>query len=365
MKSASLTLVYADSGAGKTSLIESLATYLYKKEGKRTRLVTGDGGGWDTISHLVEAGIVIPWQVDLHEHPFETLMLASEGYWPEDTGDPRSKLIPPFTVTYKGTCRKCKKVIWNKDTRPGAGMVCGTCKGKIGTGENDIKVESSRVVNPLNDLSGIKGYCFEGLTAFGSKFIASLTDRGAHGEKIGADAPAKFMDGTSKFASSNMTYFGIAQNRLAQMVNSSRLLPDMHVYWTALQMRATDQDTKQPIFGPELVGKAKTASAPAWFGNTLSLVEWPMPGNDTERRLYLSTYYDDENKTIPHVCKNRIPAVVSKGVPKFLTPIPSATKPWGLGEFLELVASKTEEARKLYGDAFVGKGNAPVKKAVK
>lgn len=358
-KAASMTLVYGDSGSGKTALIESLATWIWRKYKKKTRLITGDGGGWDNLQHLVDMGIVVPWQVDTFPNPFETLNLAAEGYWPEDVNNPQSELLPPVNVTYKAFCGKCKKVIWNKATPPGTKFVCSVCKSTVAAknatlgNPTTIVVETIRVPNKDNDLNEYVGYAFEGLTAFGGHLLNSLVDRGARGEKIGADAPARFVDGKMKFASSNQTYYGIGQNRLHALVNRSRLLPGMHVYWTALEMRATDTDTKLPIFGPELVGKAKTSVAPSWFGNTLSVVQWPDTVR-TERRLYLETYYDKENPTIPHKCKNRIPALVGKDVPEFLVlgEVKNPEESWGLGLFLDLVESKRVEAKKLYGEDF-------------
>ena len=359
-KAASMTLVYGDSGAGKTALIESLAIWVWRKYKKKTRLITGDGGGWDNLQHLVDMGIIEPWQVDTFPNPFETLNLAAEGYWPQDVNNPQSELLPPVNVTYKAFCGKCKKFIWDKITPPGTKFICSVCKSTVAAKNSTlgnpttIVIETVRVPNKENDLTKYAVYAFEGLTAFGNFQMNSLIDRGARGEKIGAEAPAKFTDGKQKFASSNMTYYGIIQNRLHALVNRTRLLPEMHVYWTALEMRATDQDTKLPIFGPELVGKAKTGVAPAWFGNTLSVVQWP-EGDKTQRRLYLKTYYDRENPSIPHNCKNRIPALVAGDIPDFLV-LDGVKKPeesWGLGLFLDLVESKRLEAKKLYGKDFV------------
>lgn len=356
-----MTLVYGDSGSGKTSLIESLATWVWRKYKKKTRLITGDGGGWDNLQHLVDMGIVVPWQIDTFPHPFETLNLAAEGYWPEDVNNPLSKLLPPFDDVYRAFCGKCKKVIWNKPTPPGANFICSVCKSKVAAknpagNPTSIVVERTRTPSKDNDLTQYAGYAFEGLTAFGNFQMSSLIDRGAAGEKIGAEAPAKFTDGKQKFASSNMTYYGIIQNRLHALVNRTRFLPGMHVNWTALEMRATDTDTSLPIFGPELVGKAKTSVCPAWFGNTLSVVQWS-DGGGVQRRLYLKTYYDKSGRSgdIPHLCKNRIPALVAGDIPDFLV-LDDVKKPeesWGLGAFLDLVESKREEAKKLYGKDFV------------
>lgn len=291
-------LVYGDSGSGKTSLIESLCPWVKKRENKVMRLVTADN--YDALQYLIDLGWLVVWDVNNRKYPFESLMFASQGYWPKDMNDPVSELVPPTKET------------WDK----------------------------------------VGAYAFEGLTAFGNFFLNALSDRGAQGDKIGEAAPAKFTDGKTSFAGANMTYYGIAQRRLQDAVDKSKQLP-VWLYWTALQMRATDTDTSLPIFGPELVGKAKTGDCPRWFANTLSIAETQTGANTKERRLYLTTYFDAKNPNVPHVCKNRIPAVTAKGVPDYLVlPHPQDAmakgESWGLGKFLEIVEERLEAAKKVF-----------------
>lgn len=291
-------LVVGDSGAGKTSLIDSIASYVKSTTGKVTRLISGDGGKWDSIEHAVQAGAIEPWDISQHINPFETLLYASQGYWPQSTSDPASPLVAPDAK------------LWER----------------------------------------VGAYAFEGLTGFGNIFLNALSDRGAKGEKIGENAPAAFLDGKTRFAGANPTYYGLAQRRVMDAVERSRSLPIVINYWSALQMRATDKDQNVPIFGPELVGSAKTGDIPRWFGNCLGIVQWPLQGGKSERRLYLSTYFDEKNPHVPHLCKSgSIPAIVAGDVPQFLPLIPAHDKPWGIGAYVELAKKKQAEAVKLYG----------------
>jgi hypothetical protein len=77
--------------------------------------------------------------------------------------------------------------------------------------------------------------------------------------------------------------------------------------WTALELKAVDQEiTKLPMYGPDVIGKAKTASAAAWFDNTLHLYltgAGGMKKGAVERRLYFYTHFEDDG--VPYVAKNR------------------------------------------------------------
>ena len=54
----SSTLLYADTGEGKTAQIGGLAKHFFRTTGLKTRYYTAEPGASDTIEHLVEAGIV-------------------------------------------------------------------------------------------------------------------------------------------------------------------------------------------------------------------------------------------------------------------------------------------------------------------
>ncbi len=56
-------LIYGESGTFKTTAIGFFAEYIWRKYGKRTRLVSADGGGWFPVQKYVDAGIIEPYSV--------------------------------------------------------------------------------------------------------------------------------------------------------------------------------------------------------------------------------------------------------------------------------------------------------------
>src|ERR1700689_2850653 len=78
--------IYASTGCGKTSQIGIAAERWWTKFGKRTRLITADPGGYGVLDAHVEAGIIIPWVLNLEQYPIEAMRKASQGWWPDEQG---------------------------------------------------------------------------------------------------------------------------------------------------------------------------------------------------------------------------------------------------------------------------------------
>src|ERR1700743_609803 len=77
-------LFYGDTGSSKTTQLALLAKWLWEKKGKRTRLISCDGGGskqFDDMG-LIEAGIVDRFIMPATEHKIANLFRLSKGYWP-------------------------------------------------------------------------------------------------------------------------------------------------------------------------------------------------------------------------------------------------------------------------------------------
>lgn len=83
-------LLYGPSGAGKTRECEALIRYVWGKYGKKTRYVTCDGGSWQPISPLWEAGMVDVIDLTASEtNIVPTVRGLAQGYWLEknETGE--------------------------------------------------------------------------------------------------------------------------------------------------------------------------------------------------------------------------------------------------------------------------------------
>src|SRR6266704_786634 len=151
-------LLYAPSGYGKTALLNTFVTGMYRTNQKLSRLCNADGG-IDTISSLAQVGALKIWEMRNQMYPFEALNDASRGYWPKQLDDPTCELIPPYFVRYVAECKACNKQLYNQEKPCTTANVTCTCKA-------EIAVRPRRAFNPENDLSQLGAYLFEGLTGF-------------------------------------------------------------------------------------------------------------------------------------------------------------------------------------------------------
>ncbi len=311
-----LICIYGPSGVGKTSLVGTFVTGLYRATGKRARLYNRDGGV-ASIGYLQTAGALDLWDMGEVSYPFEALLEASQGAWPADTTDPTSKLEPPTLVRYIAECEVDKKRVYDEPTQKSMTVQCPVCKAIL-------QVRARRVHNPANDLTknNIGVVVFEGLTGFSDSLMSNMSDRSAKGEKIGEDVAVRFKDNQLDVGGVSRSAYGIAQRRMQRAVEASRNIPGVdYVIWTAHKDRGEDDIKRTPVFGPKMAGHAATDDAPRWFGPCFSATTVPTAnGKDPERRLYLSNYFETWNQitsSVEHICNSRIPTSVLDGVPSF------------------------------------------------
>ncbi len=279
MSCLSSTIIYGDTGVGKTGAIGSFAKWVKLRTGKKLRLYTSEPD-IGTIEHL-EGDFIDVVYIKNRPNACETIALASHGWWPGADG---KWAATPASV-------------WQDE---------------------------------------VGAVAFEGGTEFGNDILGELRILGAAGSIISAEkAPAQFTSGGLKVAGNNQTHYGIAQGRLKEAINNSQKLP-VHVLWTCRMLRVEDTKNEDPnggvfdkkfTYGPQLAGKAATADVPAWFGNCIH-IDQVVTGKDAknkkdilERRAYLRRHFD-EGSTIPYPSKLRVPPEFEHEVPDFevLTP---------------------------------------------
>lgn len=316
-------LYYGASGTLKTSNIGKAALWAYKRFNKPTRLVSADGGGWQPIESLVEAGIVEPWMLRGSSNLIETIDKACKGYWPADPENPHSQLLSPFSIGYRGKCPKCSEVLTSRE--PKTPRTCPKC-------QTSTAMQMIRETNPGNDLSKYAMVCYEGLTSFGDAMMSHLQATKA---SLSQDPSYVWTDGATEYAGGNMTYFGFVQQRLCEFVASTNSLPVEKVIWTALESKGEDEVTKSPIMGPAIVGKKSTGKAGAWFGNMLHF-DTVMAGGQaeadpkvksesalvpitTEFRMYLRPHAEALSR-IMFPAKSRAPFQFASELPAWMEP---------------------------------------------
>lgn len=250
--------VYGPSGSGKTTQVAELGLHVTRRMKKKLRLISASGGGWTAIQPYVDNGIVIPLYLRDRSNPFQTLHRLTQGWWPDDPANPESQLMPP----------KNQK-----------------------------------------DYMDIGAWAYDSTTEICEWIMADVVSREARGEiRVSTESlPAKFKDGDTWFGTPARASFGTIQNNIAQFIAQSKGLPGVYIMWTALELKTTDELGKVPVYAPEIIGKAKSSIAPAWFDDTLHLQVLPAEkGKGQVRRMWLTQHYD-ENDRVPYIAKCRAP----------------------------------------------------------
>lgn len=299
-------MLFGPTGSGKTVQFGELALDEFMNSGGniddqgravgglKSRLYTADGGGWSSIQHLVDLGIV-------------------------DIVDMR-----PFS----------DKTVWEAWDRATKG-----CR-YLGNKWSDP------------DIAGISMVGYEGATTVGDLFLKDMREGNAKGDRVikGRGQDVAIRQGEFTYMPTNETMYGYAQSRLLDLIVQSQSIAGSYNYafWSALAYRANDQDDNSLILGPQAAGKKLASEIPAKVTYTFRLQDLPAdPMFDRpkpEHRLYLDAYKDDQSPGVTKVVGNsRIPLEVMEQV----MPKGGYIAPASLPEALRLVHSAGEEARKL------------------
>ncbi len=219
-------VLYGPTGTRKTTQIGEFAKYIYQKTGKRTRLISADGGGWGPIQNLINAGIIEPWRVVEENNPKVAIIKASKGAWPD-------KLVNGL---------RASKFI----TQP--------------TNPEQRKEQ----------LKDVGAYAVEGWASIAALLMSDLV---AKGQKISEDVVGKFTEtteyGDETFGAPGRSHYGWVQNFILTMIRNFSSLPVERVLYTSLEGKGEDQLSKVLQYGPLVSGKAITAAIPTYVGDCL------------------------------------------------------------------------------------------------
>lgn len=354
------TLVVGDSGRGKTSLLATLAEWIWHKYQKVSLLYTTDGGGFPAkVDALIRLGIIRVWKLRTRGEAFESCSRACQGYWPAEFTNPVAgetppgvSLIPNVITTFTLSCPKCGAVISTQQNRRGfKQLYMCKCKNKV-TLQNAVVTETVKKASFFADVGGV---FIDGLTSMNDWIMADMADKSGRGELRGETAAigGKIVSGDMTFGGSNRSHYGFAQTRSLQWLQDANNIPDLVVgpVFTARVQRATDTNSNIRVYGPQIAGQAKTADVPAYVGNCLGADVVIDEKGRREWRLYLTEYKEPGDDAI-HLCKTR---AAPGTMPNYLTdgPTDSATgKPvsgvepftqFNLGYFMELLEDSTKK----------------------
>jgi len=298
-------LIIGASGMGKTSLLETFATYLWETYGRVLFLYSWDGGAIPTnIQKRMKQGIIRFWRVRTRSAMglgIDTLYKATKGYVPRtinpETGetDPSVPMIPPVQSRHDASCPKghpLQTVAYLALLQP---MYCSECKALIPRESMVIQSVSRRT----KGLELIGGVAFDGLTSM-SNVVMDHMDHARGAGDIGGEKPAfggVVISGDTKLGGNNRADVGFGQSRAQQFVNNSLSIPFLveGPIFTALTAEASEEGL--PIVGAKLPGRAATDEASSWFGNVLEAGIYVNTDNgDEHRALYVLPFTDKQGR---------------------------------------------------------------------
>jgi len=257
-------ICYGPTGSYKSTNAGRFAQWVYEKTGKKTRLISADGGGWKPMEHLIDIGIIVPWQISTIDNPLPVIRKLSKGYWPVVVtvdGEQRLRVTPPGAET------------WDE----------------------------------------FGGYIIESLTSIGD---ALMRDNTAKQRKVAQDVVGGFSEvieiqlpdgkvekSTEKFSAPAQAHYGLVQNQVGEMVAAFRSLPVHAVLFTALEAKGEEKLTRRTVIGPAVIGGAVTSKVPSWVGSCIHhqpvIEETPDPKDKTKMiqtrtvRLYFTPHVGD------------------------------------------------------------------------
>ena len=258
------TILYGDSGLGKSANAREFAKLAYEITGLPVRLISHEVSSQVIFADLIRVGIVHPMWLFSPRRPIPAIRRLSRGDWAYR--EEKSGLF--------------KWQPWD---------------GKAGA------------------------YIYEGLTSASEILLANQRDE----QRMMAEQKEKAYiidDDGEKFmvTKSSMTNFDVVQNEILDRVKEFGGLPVWRVLWTAHETKGEDEDTKQAIRGPALVGKAKTGTIQKWCSMLLHLEGYPvtemvkegdvtLPVNRIKRRIWFEPHPDMLFTKINYPAKVTIP----------------------------------------------------------
>lgn len=346
----SATLIIGSSGSGKSSLLYTLAVYVWETFHLVTLYYSSDGGGFPTqVQALVNRGIIRLWRMRTRSADglaFETCQRASQGWWPKEinplTGEsaPAVTLVPPVSERFVMRCAQghiVKVVPFQALLTP---TLCPVCK-KL-TSKADMVVERS--THRTRGFEQVGAAVYDGISSMCSWMLQDMskrTDLGGEKSRLGGSIAS----GDLAWNENNRAQVGFAQNRAEELALNSLGVPGLVVppVWTALVHETSDEGGLQ-VRGPMIAGQAKTSVAPQWFGNCLETVV-VQEGPRKYRRLNLAEYVDSSG--VRHLCKTR---AVPKSLPAYLQdednddPASATFDQFNLGTFHRLLDEALKKA---------------------
>lgn len=259
-----IELYYGESGSGKSTAALEIAKFMWRTKKLKTVAYVGDGSRatYDD-SGLVDAGIIEVVEFGGFDWPQTVLDWVVSGYKLNPTPAPGKPTMVPRTA----------------EELAGIGLVI------------------------------IEGLSVGAMYLMGDR-LGGYAQRSGVGEKIGQDSPITIKDkveGGVTVGGNPLSHYSVAQRRMITYVEKSKSLPVPWVIWTAHERASENKESGEKLIGPEVAGKALTASISRLFNNTLhfttaarkqkvkdAYTEKSVDTLDTDFRLYTRDHFDPD-----------------------------------------------------------------------
>lgn len=276
------TILYGESGVGKSTNLRFVAQQLYQETGLVTRLISFEDSTKTIFKPLIDLSMVQALFLTKMPDPLVVLRRLSRGDWPVFKAD--------------GTIAS-----WTR-LRP----------------------------------NEVAGYLIEGLTSGSESLLEELREEHRFLREQKTDA---FEIGAEKFAPASQTAFGFVQQEMLRGIKGFGMLPVQRVVWSAHETTGAEEDTKDPIRGPGLVGSKATAKVQKYCG-TLLHFEIDKSKGAPKPRIYYRQHPDWKFPNISYPAKTTVPVEMLGELEKMFPGgyfEPGVTYGTGLDKFFSVV----------------------------
>lgn len=271
-----VTILFGDSGLGKSTELYYAALAIFARTAKPLRLVSVEASSQTVFESLIEAGIVESFIAPKLKEPFPVFRKLSNGLWP------------------------------GKDLKTWEPM----------------KREYS-------------AYLWEGLTSTSECLLEDLREKA---RSVGQDVVGKFEEGGEKFSKAAPSHYDLVQSEAIRSLKAFSALPTDYLFVSAHEAAGKENDTlKSSIRGAGMVGSAKVDTVKKWCGSLLHLEGYPVSVElketdgvaagakkltitKTRRRIWFQPHPDLNNPTVTYPAKVTLPP---DKMPKLLEKYPN------------------------------------------
>lgn len=304
-KRAKSSIWYADSGDTKTSQIGYFAKWLFETTGKRTRLVSSDGGGWAPIEDRglmhPDIGIVEGFDISSRSLIYGDIHRIADGFWP--------------------TIIDGKRVFQN--------------------------IEQCRTTP--QEWQNIGAYAIEGIKSLSRCLLSYMsTYKDGAGERL-YKVPFVVEEGGYETAGTDKGHYGVVHTVIHNLiVQRFSKLPVDYIIYTSLVGKGKEKSTKDAVLGPECVGDALTADLPQWVGDCLHFARQQVTlKSGATKEIVVSWFqkHTDPNSGFPYLAKCRlVPELYPKMLEKFPNGFVPLTFDKGIRNYYEFTSELEKQA---------------------